>query len=235
MRTRRTKHTVVAAIIATMVATILPIATLAQPASAQAGDEQYFVNQINALRASVGVAPLAVDPDMAALAAAHTGEMMGAGQLYHAPKLSIGVSGGWAKLGENVGRGSYAELVWNAFVNSPAHYANLVDPMYTHVGISVMYDGGGQLWTTQRFVARTGGGVDGDTGGGASADPEPRPRGGPPDRAPGQRAGAGARARGAPCAAAATGRSGLESARCSTSFTPAQIDPRAQPRLVLRR
>lgn len=174
MRTSRTKPIVVAAIIAMMVATLLPIATLATPASAQLGDEQYFVNQINALRASVGVAPLAVDPNMADLAAGHTGEMMGAGRLYHAPKLSIGVSGGWAKLGENVGRGSYAELVWNAFVNSPAHYANLVDPMFTHVGISVMYDDGGQLWTTQRFVARTGGVVDDDPGGGASADPEPR-------------------------------------------------------------
>ncbi len=161
-----------AAIIATMVATVLPIATLTAPASAQSSDGQYFVNQINALRASVGVAPLAVDPNLTELAAAHTSEMMGAGQLYHAPKLSIGVSGGWAKLGENVGRGSYAELVWTAFVNSPTHYANLVDPMFTHVGISVMYDSGGQLWTTQRFVARTGAAVD-DSAGGPAADPEP--------------------------------------------------------------
>jgi hypothetical protein len=146
----------VAAIVALMVVTVMPIASLTPTAGALSGDEQYFVTQINALRSSRGLGSLALDGNMIDLATAHTAEMMGAGSLFHAPRLSIGVSGGWAKLGENVGRGSSAEIVWSAFVNSPAHYANLVDPSFTHVGISVMWDGGGQLWTTQRFVSRSG-------------------------------------------------------------------------------
>ena len=149
----------VVAIAALMVVTITPIASFTSTAGALSGDEQYFVNQINGLRASRGLGTLAADGNMVDLATSHTADMMGAGRLFHAPKLSPGVSGSWAKLGENVGRGTSAEIVWNAFVNSPTHYANLVDPSFTHVGISVMWDGGGQLWTTQRFVSRGGGAV----------------------------------------------------------------------------
>jgi hypothetical protein len=161
-----------AAIATLTVVTVVPITSLTSTASAMSGDEQYFVHQINALRASLGLGGLAVDANMIDLATAHTADMAGSGSLFHAPKLSIGVNGGWAKLGENVGRGSSAEIVWDAFVNSPAHYANLVDPSFTHIGVSVLWDGGGQLWTTQRYVSRTDEGVV-DRPSSRAADREP--------------------------------------------------------------
>jgi hypothetical protein len=157
----------VAAIAALMVVTITPIASLTSTANALSSDEQYFVKQVNALRSSRGLGTLAVDGNMVDLATSHTADMMGSGRLFHTPKLSTGVSGSWAKLGENVGRGTSAEIVWNAFVNSPAHFVNLVDPSFTHIAVSTMWDGGGQLWTTQRFVSRTGGEV---------VEDEPAPR-----------------------------------------------------------
>lgn len=155
--------------VAILLTTLAPMLVTTTPARAAAGHEQWFVAQINRLRASVGAAPLAVDGNMAALAAGHTGDMITAGQLFHADRLSTGVSGSWAKLGENVGRGGTREVVWRAFVESPTHHANLVDPGFTHVGISVQYDGSGQLWTTQRFVTRPGGAVDDP---GRPADPD---------------------------------------------------------------
>jgi hypothetical protein len=108
---------------------------------------------------------------MTALAAAHTGAMIGSGQLVHAGDLSSGVSGPWARLGENIGRASNAPLLWTTFVNSPGHYANLTNPAFTHVGVAVGQDASGQLWTTHRFVARPGG---------AEATPPPAPVQAPP-------------------------------------------------------
>ena len=133
-------------------------AALRGSADASSADAEYFVGQINALRSSVGLAPLAVDGNMASLAADHTTQMIGAGQLFHASDLAAGVSGPWARLGENVGRGGNPSVVWNTFVSSPGHHANLTNPAFTHVGVAVAYDGSGQLWTTHRFVSRPGGG-----------------------------------------------------------------------------
>jgi hypothetical protein len=160
------------AVLALMLVPLGPVGTPGSPtpAAAQSGDEQFFLSQINALRSSRGLAPLAVDGNMSALAYAHTAEMAAAGRLYHAGRLSAGVEGPWTKLGENVGFGSYPDLVWNAFVNSPTHYANLVDPQFTHVGVAVVHSGG-VLWTTHRFVGRGGGG-----GGEYVEEPPPPPR-----------------------------------------------------------
>jgi hypothetical protein len=156
--------------------------------AAPSADEQYFIDQINGLRQSLGLQPLLVDDNMASLAAAHTESMIASGQLVHAADLSVGVSGPWSRLGENIGRASDAPLLWTTFVNSPGHYANLTNPAFTHVGVAVGYDAGGQLWTTHRFVARPGG-VEASEPPPAPAPPParpaPRPRTvNPPVRAP---------------------------------------------------
>ena len=77
------------------------------------------------------------------------------------------VSGAWTKLGENVGVGYDVDGLMQAFVNSPAHYANLVDPDWTHVGVGVTCGADGRMYTTHDFMA---------LGGGAAPPPPPRPR-----------------------------------------------------------
>ena len=54
--------------------------------------------------------------------------MVQAGQISHNPNLGSEVSGDWTKLGENVGVGYDVDGLMQAFINSPAHYKNLVDP-----------------------------------------------------------------------------------------------------------
>ena len=54
--------------------------------------------------------------------------MVANGGISHNPNLANDVSANWTKLGENVGVGNDVDSLMNAFINSPAHYHNLVDP-----------------------------------------------------------------------------------------------------------
>jgi len=135
-----------------LLATLLVLLTPTK-AFALSAPEQDYLARINALRTSVGVQPLQLDSTMTALAGQHTQEMVASHDLHHTPDLKVGAGSNWAKLGENVGYGTTIDLTWNAFVNSPSHYENLVDPMYTHIGIVVIQGADGLFWTTHRFLA----------------------------------------------------------------------------------
>src|SRR5690349_273382 len=68
----------------------------------EAGD---YVSRINALRSSLGRAPLQVDGDLSSIAQSWSAHMAATGTLSHSPSLSAGISSPWTKLGENVGTG----------------------------------------------------------------------------------------------------------------------------------
>lgn len=76
----------------------------------------------------------------------------GAGNyICHASPISAGVTHSWAKLGENVGTGPDVGSIMNAFIASPGHYANIIDPEFTHIGVGVVWDGN-RMYTTHRFM-----------------------------------------------------------------------------------
>ncbi len=137
-----------ASLVATLVAALAIAVFSAAPAGANAGD---YYSRINSLRASNGLGSLQVDGTLAGTAAGWTSHMASTGVLAHDPNLGSGVSG-WLKLGENVGYGDNTDVIWNAFLNSPAHRNNLLDPEFTHIGVSVVVDGSGTQWTTHRFM-----------------------------------------------------------------------------------
>ena len=69
--------------------------------------------------------------------------MIAAGAISHDPNLAAAiasVSSNWRKGGENVGMGGTVDSLFDTFVASPGHYANLVDPQYTRVGVCVGRD-----------------------------------------------------------------------------------------------
>jgi hypothetical protein len=136
---------------ALVLSTLVAVAA-APSAMAGAAEEQQFLALINGLRSSRGLAPLAVDANLTQLAQQHTVEMVNNQQLVHTAALAAGVTTPWEKLGENIGYGSNINLVWNAFLNSPEHFANLTDPAYTAIGVGVTVDGNGLVWTTHRFM-----------------------------------------------------------------------------------
>ena len=113
-------------------------------------DEAQFISLLNATRAKGGVAPLTVDPELRTLARGWAQQMADAGHISHAKPISAGVTADWLKLGENVGTGGNVTVVMNAFIASPGHYENIMDPEFTRVGVGVIWVGNA-LYTTHRF------------------------------------------------------------------------------------
>ena len=150
-RTGRTAALLILTLMATTV-----VAVGAEPAGAQAGydggAEAQFVASINQLRASKGLPTLTVDNQLVAASRTWADEMKSDAAISHADDLSVGVTQNWQKLGENVGVGPTVTALMDAFIASPGHYANLVDPVYTRVGIGVVW-AGDVMYTTHRFMS----------------------------------------------------------------------------------
>ena len=163
---------------AVLVAALLVLANPAPAGAADSGAEAQFVSKINGLRESLGLAPLAVYGGLRSVARNWTDEMVANGGISHNPSLAGQVSGNWTKLGENVGVGGDVNSLMNAFVNSPAHYKNIVDPAYNYIGVGVSYGDDGRMFTTHDFMAM-------DDGSTPEPDPAPAPA---PTPAPRQRA-----------------------------------------------
>lgn len=165
-------------------------APAAPPAPANAGIESQFVSRINSLRGARGLSQLAVSGELTSVARRWSERMAQAGQISHNPNLGGQVGGAWTKLGENVGVGWDVPGLWDAFVASPSHYANLVDPAWTHVGVGVVVLGDGTIYTTHNFMAMPGGGPPPPppppppTTPPASAPPATTPSAAPPTSAP---------------------------------------------------
>ncbi|MDW3220155.1 MAG: CAP domain-containing protein [Acidimicrobiales bacterium] len=127
----------------------------AEPASASASDESAFVAALNQVRADNGLPPLTVNIELSNLAREHAQVMADAGEIFHANPISAGYTGEWAKLGENVGVGASVEVLMDAFVASSGHFANIVDPSFTEVGVGVVWRDAA-MYTTHRFLQLPG-------------------------------------------------------------------------------
>jgi hypothetical protein len=131
------------------------LALAATPASADtinSSFESAFVAKINALRASKGLGQLAVYPELVTNARNWSQNMASAGEISHNPNFPNQVTADWRKLGENVGRGGDVDSLFTAFVNSPHHYENLVDPAFNYVGVGVVVDSNGTIFTSHQFM-----------------------------------------------------------------------------------
>jgi hypothetical protein len=132
---------------------ILAIGVAFFPASAQAdtvSDEAAFVAKINGLRAGLGLPALQVNDNLVAKARGWAAGMAAAGKIWHST-LSDGITADWQKLGENVGMGGSVDGLHNAFVASPHHYENLVDPAFTQVGIGIAMNGS-TIYVAEEFM-----------------------------------------------------------------------------------
>jgi hypothetical protein len=112
---------------------------VASPTSAHAVDcsASAFVGSANSVRAGQGLPPLEWDGMLAAKASGWAQTMAAAGDIWHS-NLSDGISGDWYRLGENVGKGPDTGSIAQALIDSPGHYANLVDPGFRYVGVGVV-------------------------------------------------------------------------------------------------
>jgi hypothetical protein len=138
---------------AVLLAALFGVANPAPAGAADSNAEAQFVAQINSIRTSHGLAPLEVYGELHSVARSWTDQMVANGGISHNPNLAGDVSANWTKLGENVGEGSSVSSLMQAFVASPAHYKNIMDPAYNYIGVGVSYDASGRMFTTHDFMA----------------------------------------------------------------------------------
>ena len=130
LRVRRTARWVAA--LSLIVTALAGSAAFAGAASASpAGD---LATATNTARASAGLAPLSVNAQLSAVAQAWANKLAAANVLSHNPALQAQVSN-WTVLGENVGMAGDVPTVQAAFMASPHHKANILDPRYTQMGV----------------------------------------------------------------------------------------------------
>jgi uncharacterized protein YkwD len=118
------------------------------PASATTGREARMVARINHAREVHGLPPLQTSPDLVRAARTHSGQMAGQRTLFHTPSFS-GICC-WGAVGENIGMGYTVRSLHQAFMHSPPHRANILDPRMREVGVGFV-SAGGRLWVTEVF------------------------------------------------------------------------------------
>jgi hypothetical protein len=146
------------AVVGTSVLVLLGTVGLAGPMGAAAhadtaSEAAQFLSLLNGLRAQQGVGPLGVDTRLVSVAQGWSDHMAGDHTLEHNPNLAAQAPGGWSLLGENVGYGPTVQGLHDAFVNSPHHYENMIEPSYNAVGIAVSHTSDGLIWVTVDFEA----------------------------------------------------------------------------------
>jgi uncharacterized protein YkwD len=123
--------------------------------------EQTIVDLVNQQRAQVGLAPLQANPLLVEEAHIQSTDMVALGVLSHdlpgaaLPTLQSRaqyVGYNYSYLGENVAF-NYPDdnSVMTAWMNSPGHAANILDPSYTQIGVGIAFDSQGEPYYTQEF------------------------------------------------------------------------------------
>lgn len=125
------------------------------PAASPAGSgvEAEFLAGINGIRASAGLPGLARDGELDRMAAEWSAQMAASGQLRHSGLVRRIVDGWGVAAAENVGRSGSVANMMAAFASSSGHYSNIVQPMFTRVGIATVVAPDGTMWSTHLFAA----------------------------------------------------------------------------------
>jgi uncharacterized protein YkwD len=150
------------ALLSTLLAT--PSASAATGTSLEAVELE-VVRLHNQARAAAGLAPLDVHVDLHVDARRWSEAMAGQGRLVHQTtangatpywQTSCAVADPqWRSCSENIAAGqASASAVHSAWMASPGHRANILDPAVNRIGIGVWSDGD-TLWWTARFMRGT--------------------------------------------------------------------------------
>lgn len=124
--------------------------------------EQKVVELVNAERAKQGLKPLQVDPALAKVARMKSEDMRDNNYFSHQSPTygspfemmkKFGIS--YKAAGENIAAGQKTpEAVVEAWMNSPGHRANILNPNYTHIGVGYAAGGSYGTYWTQMFIGK---------------------------------------------------------------------------------
>jgi uncharacterized protein YkwD len=123
--------------------------------------EQTIVDLVNQQRQQAGLGALQVSSQLVEEAQIQSTDMAELGVMDHVlpgsalPTLQdraqyVGYN--YSYLGENIAF-NYPDdnSVMTAWMNSPGHRANILDPNFTQMGVGIVYDGQGEPYYTQEF------------------------------------------------------------------------------------
>lgn len=118
-------------------------------------DRNEVIAAVNASRRAAGLAPLRENFILDRKADRWAQKLRDACDLSHS-KLADGAPDEWMKLGENVGYGGTIAQVHDAYMKSPGHRANILDPTFTSMGAAAVWgncpDGTRRVFTVQEFM-----------------------------------------------------------------------------------
>lgn len=116
-----------------------------------------LLSLVNQARAHNGLGALSWTSGTSEVAQSWSGHLAAVQALSHNPSLGSQLeshgSPDWTALGENVGVGAQDDPdgLFTAYMNSPAHRANILNGRYRYVGMGEVYSGG-RAWNTMDFV-----------------------------------------------------------------------------------
>jgi uncharacterized YkwD family protein len=122
-------------------------------------DEQHILNAVNAERAKAGLGPLRIDMRLVATARQKSQDMITNRYFAHqSPVLGspfdqmrrAGIT--YRIAGENIAGNSSAAGAMQAWMQSPGHRANILNPNFTHIGIGTVAGGPYGKMHTQHFI-----------------------------------------------------------------------------------
>jgi uncharacterized protein YkwD len=121
------------------------------------GFEAQLAQRINAARAHAGLRPLVVTPGTTDVARRWSWHLADAQALSHNPSLVHDLahagSADWTDIAENVGEGPSNDpgALFDAYMHSPPHRANILDPHARYLGVGVV-ERAGLAWNTLDFT-----------------------------------------------------------------------------------
>lgn len=147
---RRALHVPLVGLSTALLSLLLAFGGLLAPPSASAttNREARLLTQINHSRAVHGLRPLHARPGLMRYARDHARSMAARGYLFHTSNFNVICC--WSAIAENIGVNVTVRSVHRAFMHSPPHRANLLNPRLRAVGVGVVRSHG-QLWVTEIF------------------------------------------------------------------------------------
>lgn len=129
--------------------TLLGGTLLAPPgAAAKSSREAALLAKISHTRAKHGLATMRSKPGLMKYARRHSAAMAASHDLFHT--TDFGVVCCWSAIGENIAYNVTVRRVHRAFMGSPGHRANILNPHMRRVGVGIV-ERSGQLWVTEIF------------------------------------------------------------------------------------
>ena len=130
-----------------------------QPPSPLSLAEAHMVALVNELRADLALRALQPVWCITAVARDWSQTMADTVDFEHNPNYSAQYPDGWQMAAENIAFGTGGANVtatvtrlFDALVDSPGHYSNMINPDLTHIGIGVVIDSDDSVWITQNFA-----------------------------------------------------------------------------------